>query len=92
MQLIVKFAETHSGEFIWGADEEWNAVRVAYQRFCKKNMSDLDPKLRVDKTHNFRKTRMTHLHDVKISVQAISKLVKHKSIETTFRYLEIPDE
>ena len=27
MQLIAKFAGSHNGEYIWGADEEWNAVR-----------------------------------------------------------------
>jgi len=55
-------------------------------------MSDLDPKLKVEKTHNFRKTRMMHLYEGGMSVQAISKLVMHRSIETTFRYLEIPEE
>jgi site-specific recombinase XerD len=55
-------------------------------------MGDLDPKLKVEKTHNFRKTRMTHLYKCGMSVQAISKLVMHKNIETTFRYLEIPEE
>jgi hypothetical protein len=27
MKLIHQFASSHNGEYIWGANEEWNAVR-----------------------------------------------------------------
>jgi len=48
--------------------------------------------MKVEKTHNFRKTRMMHLHQGSVEVQAISKLVGHKNIGTTFKYLEIGGE
>jgi len=48
--------------------------------------------LKVEKTHNYRKTRMMDLHKGGVEVQAISKLVGHKNIGTTFKYLEIGGE
>ena len=44
-------------------------------------MCDLDPKLKVVKTHKFRKTRMLHLQEGGMSVQATPKLVIHKNID-----------
>jgi len=35
---------------------------------------------------------MMHLHQGSVEVQAISKLVGHKNIGTTFKYLEIGGE
>jgi len=89
MKLIVDYAKSHTSTWIWGSDDEMNKVRFEYRRYCLKVFSDL-PEWKVEKTHNFRKTRMMLLKNANVDVAAIKQLVGHRSIETTFKYLEIP--
>lgn len=40
-------------------------------------------------THSFRRSRATHLLDTGMDIYVVSKFLRHKSIETTLKYLKL---